>query len=136
MDITVLEYQKPAHRPRRRNQDHLDKDAERAAELGLSYGKYKALEREGKLPAGHLPIPTDEGGSEIPAPEPIILINGKRRYVRKDYPARPCEFCGKMYKPRAINSKYCCEDCRVQADRAKISAAKKARRESGMVAQA
>ncbi len=116
--------------------DHLDNDAARAAALGLSYGEYKALEREGLLPAQDLPTQGDEEEPEVPAPTPITLPNGQRRHPRKDYPAMPCAQCGETYKPRAINSKYCCDECRDRAWRAKNAAAKKASKEKAKEIQA
>lgn len=105
--------------------DHLDNDAARAAALGLSYGKYKALEREGLQPPADLP--TQEGGTDKPAPPEIIMGPVRRRQVRVDYPLRPCERCGEMYKPHAINSKYCSDNCRNLAWGARDRARKKAR---------
>ena len=118
----------------RRYQDALDKDAERAANLGLSYGKYKALEREGLLPAQDLP--DEEGGTNKPAPAEIIMGPVRRRQVKVDYPARPCENCGKTFKPHAINSKYCCDECRQHAWAERAKVAKKARRDKAKEAQA
>jgi hypothetical protein len=117
--------------------DHLDNDAARAAALGLSYGKYKALEREGRLPARALAAAEQPEEIDAPAPEYTIdPVTGTRRYIRKNYPAKPCEHCGKTFKPCAINGKYCCEECRVAADKIRIREAKKARRDKEKEAQA
>lgn len=114
--------------------DHLDNDAARAAALGLSYGKYKALEREGLLPTKDLP--TQEEGTDKPAPPEIITGPVRRRQVRVNYPLRPCEQCGKEYKPHAINSKYCCDHCRNLAWAARDRAKKKARNAQAKEAKA
>ncbi len=114
--------------------DHLDNDAARAAAMGLSYGKYKALEREGLLPTKDQP--TQEGGTGKPAPAEIITGPVRSRQVRVDYPVRPCDNCGKTFKPHAINGKYCCDDCRQQAWAERAKASKKARRDKAKEAQA
>ena len=50
-----------------------------------------------------------------PAPETMPSPTGAGRYVRKRYPDKPCAICGKLFSPRAVNAKYCGEDCRHEA---------------------
>lgn len=107
--------------------DRLDKDAGRAHDLGMSYGQYKALEREGKLPASAQA--DQEEGADTPAPAPVITGTVNRRYVHVEHKERPCEYCGETYKPRANNSKYCCEHCRSEAKKEKVREAKRLARE-------
>ena len=108
--------------------DRLDKDAGRAHTLGMSYGKYKALEQEGKLPANAQAA--QEEDDDTPAPAPVITGTVNRRYVHVVHPDRPCEYCGKIYTPRANNSKYCCDYCRGEAKKENVRVAKKAAREA------
>lgn len=123
-----------ARRNKTGKKDRLDKDAAAATEKGLSYGKYKALEREGLLPTQDQT--DEEGGTDKPAPAEFIEGPVRRRQVRVDYHLRPCERCGEMYKPHAINSKYCCDNCRNLAWAARHRAAKKASRINAQEAQA
>ena len=97
--------------------DRLDKEAEAAHESGMSYGKYKALQKEGRLPpAAHLDLSEYEQVLlPHPAPETMPSPTGAGRYVRKRYPDKPCAICGKLFSPRAVNAKYCGEDCRHEA---------------------
>lgn len=100
-------------RGRSGKKDRLDKDAARAAELGMSYGQYKAAEREGRLPT-HVPAdkaqddqeePVEDDDQE-PAPDPgrdPSQPSGERK--------RPCAVCGKMFAPLP-SGKYCSAPCR------------------------
>lgn len=103
---------------RRREQDRLDKEAEAAARNNMSYGKYKALQKEGCLPsAARLDLSEYERTLvPPPAPETMPNPNGAGRYVRKRYPEKPCTICGKLFQPRAINAKYCSDECRHEAN--------------------
>lgn len=127
MPTTLQEPRKIGGRRLRRNQDRLDREAERAARLGMSYGKYKALQREGRLPAGALA--TEEEPEEIEAPEPAPApardprpVAGKSKTREKPTP-RPCANCGEVFTPKAYNGRYCgpacCHDAEMkrQADR-------------------
>lgn len=124
--------------------DRLDKDAGRAHALGMSYGRYKALEREGKLPANAQADPAaptadpaaPTADPALPAPAEIMVGAIRDRRVLTDYPPKSCDNCGKTFKPHVINSKYCCDDCRRQAWQERASAAKKARKAKAKEAQA
>ena len=94
--------------------DRLDNDAAAAAELGLSYGKYKALQKEGLIPA-------QEEEAAKPAPAMIGTVTPRR--VRVDYQPKPCEHCGEIFKPNQIRSKFCCDHCRNLAYAARQRAA-------------
>lgn len=118
------------------NRTRLDNEARAAKALGMSYGQYKGLERDGLLPANALASAEEPEGIDVQAPEYTICADGTRRYYKKDYPVKPCEHCGKTFKPRAINGKYCCEECREAADKIRIREAKKARRDKAKEAQA
>lgn len=95
--------------------DSLDLDADRANKLNLSYGKFKALEREGRLPAG-APATLEEAEEiEAPAPAPAPArdpcpVAGKRKSPEPGTP-RPCAVCGEMFAPAAPNGRYCGPAC-------------------------
>jgi hypothetical protein len=99
--------------------DHLDNDAARAAELGLSYGNFKALEWEGLLPTKPQPSQEEREGIEPTLAPPARTAygpNGKKRKVHVNHPPRPCLVCGNMFAPHAINAKYCSPACKATAD--------------------
>lgn len=102
-------------RGRSGKKDRLDKDAARAAELGMSYGQYKAAEREGRLPT-HVPAdkaqddqeePVEDDDRE-PAPDPGC---GPPQPAGERKRQRPCAVCGKMFAPLP-GGKYCSAPCR------------------------
>lgn len=97
--------------------DRLDREADEANRLRLSYGKFKALQKEGRLPPDAA-LDLSEYDQVLlppPAPETMPSPAGAGRYVRKRYPDKPCAICGKLFSPRAVNAKYCGEDCRHEA---------------------
>ena len=95
--------------------DRLDKDAGRAHALGMTYGQYKAAEREGRLPANAPAAKAQDDQEELvenddqePAPDPGSDPSqpaGERKRQR------PCAVCGKMFAPLP-GGKYCSVPCR------------------------
>ena len=73
--------------------DQLSRDARAARKLGLSYGKYIALNKPPKPPAERYPQKTEQSDQEP-----------------------HCAYCGKIIPKNCKSRKYCCPDC---ADKAR-----------------
>lgn len=72
--------------------DHLSEDSTKALGLGISYGKYKALQREGILPQRKVKI--DDPGL------PVNSDSGKI-----------CKVCGMPIPKGSFRRAYCSDEC-------------------------
>lgn len=109
----------PRSTPRnRRKQDKLDKCAERAAAMGMSYGQYMGLLHEGRLPAEEMANAQQILARELlkePKPETVAELKHAGPRAPGTYPMRQCGICGAEFRPRASNGKYCSDTCRTTA---------------------
>lgn len=83
--------------------DHLSKVAKEARAMGLSYGKYVALVREGLIQ------PKLE-----PKPEPDAKETAQLDYVRD---IETCVICGKEFRPGRGRAMTCGPECRMELNR-------------------
>ena len=81
-------------------QELLSQDAASAKKLGISYGKYKALQREGLLPKPQKPVQKGD-----PRPDLTHMTHMRR-----------CKICGNPIK-EPLRKTYCGDDCATQGQR-------------------
>lgn len=75
-----------------KEKDQLAEDSTAALALGISYGKYKALQREGMLPSPKRPMQPVYGGPRC------IVCGDSLPKNRRKYCGRACEHVGSLLR--------------------------------------